>query len=72
MSERILLVHYVLPEMYEEETRQAICGEHTRLSYLEGKNRHIRHVYITKSIHIVNCPECLSYVGLLLLAEADL
>lgn len=72
MSERVLLVHFVLPEFYEIRPIQAICGEATELSILEGKNRHVRHVYVTKSIHAVNCLECLKYVGLLLLANTDL
>jgi hypothetical protein len=72
MSERVLMVHYVLPDEYEIKPPQAICGEQTRLSILEGKNRHVRHVYITKSLHAVNCPKCMAYVGLLILADTDL
>ncbi len=72
MSERVLMIHYVLPEVYEQIPTQAICGEHTRLSLLEGVNRHVRHVYVTQSIHAVTCPQCMSFVGLLILAEADL
>lgn len=74
MSERVLLVHYVLPENFEnEDTRnKAVCGETTRLSLLEGVHRHVRHVYVTQSIDAVNCPECMCVVGLLLLAQTDL
>lgn len=74
MSKRVLLVHYVLPEMFEnEETRTlAVCGEHARLSLLEGVNRHVRHVYVTLSLSSVNCPECMRVTGVLMLAEADL
>ncbi len=72
MSKRMLLVHYVLPDVYETEHKKAVCGESTCLSYIEGVNRHTRHVYVTLSLHEVNCPECMRYVGLLLLAEADI
>lgn len=72
MSERILMVHYVLPDAYDQTPIHAICGETTSLSILEGKNRHVRHVYVTQSIEVVNCPKCMEYVGLLLLAKATL
>jgi hypothetical protein len=72
MQERLLRVHYVIPDRYNVKPITAVCGEYTKLSLLEGKNRHVRHVYITLSLDEVNCLKCLDYVGLLLLARTDL
>ena len=72
MSDRVLKVHYVLPDDYSEDIPTAICGEKTRLSIIEGKNRHIRHVYVTLSYGSVNCKVCQQYVNMLLLSEVDL
>ena len=72
MSQRVLIVHYVLPGTLEESVVEAVCGEDVELSILEGQNRHVRHVYVTLSLSAVNCTECMGYVSLLILSNSHI
>jgi hypothetical protein len=67
MSERVLIVHWVPPT-----ARKAVCGEEARVSYVEGRHKHYRHVYVTLSLHAVTCSMCLQAVGLHILAQTEL
>lgn len=70
MSERILLIHWVTP--HSECNTAAACGETSLVSYIDGKNKHYRHVYVTQSYDEVTCEECLRVLNLYILGNIEI
>jgi len=67
-SERILLIHWAP----DHETHVAACGESVSITYIDGKARHYRHVYVTLSTSLVNCVHCTIVLGMCELAKVQL
>ncbi len=67
-SKRILLIHWAP----DPDVAIGACGEECEVTYLEGKHKHYRHVYVTLSTSVVNCKQCYMALGIRDLAKVKL
>ena len=66
-TQRIDLIHWAP----DPEEHVAACGETVQVSYIDGKNKYYRHIYVTLSTNLVTCTGCSVSLGMYLLAGVN-